>query len=203
MTEQATNEQIVTEEFRVAFPNLFEPSAPVINGKAQGEPMYSVVMLFDSEDKVKPLKEAAVRVAKAKWGENVDLKSLRFPFKRGDEEAKKASQKGKDGSFYEGTTVLKANSKYAPGVVGPDKQDLLDRQAIYSGSYGRAEVNIVAYDGPGDAPDGVKAYINFYMKTRDGQRIAGRTAKDVFSNVEGSSTHEDPTGGDLMDDIPF
>jgi len=210
---QQTNELIVTEPFRIAFPNIAEPSAPVMNGKPQGDPMYSLVMIFDNEEQVKEMKRAAVRMAKAKWGDNVNLNELQFPFKDGNQEARKSEEKGKDGSFFKDKIVAKANSKFQPGVVGPDKKEIdltMQSQAIYSGCYGRAELNCVAYDGPGNAPDGVKFYINFLMKTADGDRIAGRTASDVFANVQGSQTHEDPTGGmpssssgDPADELPF
>lgn len=197
----ATNEIIKTPEFRVLFPNLFEPTAPPgKDGKPQGEPKYSIVMLF-SDEAIKPITEAVKQVAKQAFP-NQDLSSLHLPVKRGSEEKQKAEKKGKNGDIYDGSWVVKASSKFPPGVIGPDKGEVWSKD-IWSGTYGRAELNIVAYDGVGANPDGVTCYVNFYMKTRDGERLAGRTAQDVFADVEGGSTSEDPTGSGGDDDLPI
>ena len=201
MTENnATPGVVVTPEFRLVYPNLFEARAFVRDGKPQGDPKYGLVMLF-KPDEIDGMKNVAKAVAKAKWPGR-ELKELKFPFKSGNAEAKKRTDAGKDGSFYEGTVVIKASSKYQPQVVDLDRKDILDPKRVYSGVYAYAELNFVAYPGVGGGQDGVTAYVNFVMVSRNGDRIAGKTADDVFSGVGGGETDVDPTG-DLDADIPF
>lgn len=194
--------KIVVGPFRGVFPNLFEAKPVKINGKAVGDPVFSLTMLFDPGD-LEPLKAKAIEVAQQAWpGRN--LKELRFPFVRGEAEKDKADKKGKDGSFYEGKVVVKTSSKYQPGVVGPDRQEIVNPSDIYSGAYYYAEVNVVAFTDPRGERDGVKCYLNFVMKYKDGDRIAGRSAADVFAGITGGTSDYDPTGGDGDgDDIPF
>lgn len=195
----APDGKIVVGPFRGVFPNVFEPKPVKKNGKPVGDPIYSITALFESGD-VAPLKAKVVEVARAKWGSR-ELRELRMPFLRGETEKQKAEKNGKDGSFYEGMIVVKASSMYAPGVVGPDRQEVINPSDIYSGAYYYAEFNVVAYDGVSGGQDGVKCYFNFLMKSKDGPRVAGRTAADVFAGISGGTSDYDPTADDDM--IPF
>lgn len=197
---------IVTPEGRLVFPQLFEPKPIKRNGKEVGDPIYSCSFLFAPEQ-IEDLKKKALDVARAKWGgrnfnDEVKAGTFKLPFSTGAKEKAKADAKGKDGLFYEGTIVLKTKSKYRPGVVDDKKQEIIDPNKVYSGCYGYAEVNFVAYEGVSGGSDGVTAYLNFVLKSRDGDRLAGRTAADVFSGIEGGSSDYNPVeAGD--DEIPF
>lgn len=181
---------IVAGELRALFPSLFEPRRVKRGGKEIGEPIYSSSFLMDpSGQAAAELKAKAVEVARAKWP-NRNLSELKFPFADGnamkarlEKQDRDQGKKLRDYSFYEGNLVLKTKSQFEPGVVGPNKKPVMDRSTIYSGCYCYAEVNFVAYDGIDQNPDGVTCYLNHFMKTRDGQRIAGRSAEDVFKGV--------------------
>lgn len=190
---------IVTPEFVMAFPNLFEAKPFMRNGKPKGEPVFGMTMLFAAAD-VQVLKDKAAEVARARWPGRA-FGELKFPFKDGNAEAAKAKANKKDGSFYEGKVVVKTSSKFQPQVVDENKNPILDKSKIYSGVYGFAELNFVAYDGVDGGKDGVKAYVNFVMKSRDGKRIAGKDAASVFAGIKGGKSDKDPTAGD--DDIPM
>ena len=191
---------LVTPEFRVAFPNLFVPRAFKRNGKDAGEAKYSLTMLFDPKD-IGPLKDAIRHVINEKWPAR-DPKTLKLPLASGDAQAAKSEARKKDGSFFKGTVVLKASSKFKPGVVDEKLQDILDASRIYSGCYCRAELNFVAYDAvSAGGQDGVTAYVNFVMKVKDGPRVAGKDAKTVFAGVAGVETDENPLSAE--DDISF
>jgi len=195
---------VVTEtEFRILYPNLFEARAFIKDGKPQGEPKFGLVMLFPP-DGIEDLKAAAKTVAHAKWPGR-DLKELSFPFKSGDAQAAKREAAGKDGSFYKGVVVVKASSKFQPGVADGNKKEILDPKRVYSGAYGYAELNFVAGNGVAGGRDYVTAYVNHLMVSRKGDRIATRTAEDVFSGIEGTSTHNDVgvNVSELDDEIPF
>lgn len=192
---------VVTPEFRMVWPNLFEAKPFMRNGKAVGEPKYGMTMLFEPGPELDEFKKIAGKVAKAKFG---TIDGVTFPFKKGDAEAEKAAAKGKDGSFYKGLVVVKTSSQFQPQVVDDQSQPIIDHGKIYSGCYGFAEVNFVATEITSD--DGVKryvtAYTNFVMKSRDGDRIAGRTAKDVFKGIKGKEVDFDPSAS-MDDEIPY
>ena len=203
------SEIVVTPEFRMVWPNLFEPRAFMRDGKPTGEPKYGLTMLFTKED-ISGLKQIAAKVAHAQWPGR-DLKELKFPFKNGDALAKASVEKDKaadktprDVSFYEGKVVVKTSSKFAPQVYGLDRKEILDPKRVYSGVYGYAELNFVAYPGVAGGQDGVTCYVNFVMiSDRKGDRIAGRSVDNVFAGIEGSDTSAD-VGDDTLDDkIPF
>jgi len=189
--------KIVFGPFRGVFPNVFEPKPVVIKGKPTGDPIYGITALIEPGD-LEPLKAKIGEVARAEFG-NTDLRELKLPFVKGEVEKQKAEQKGKDGSFYEGMVVVKATSKYAPGVVGSDRQPIVNSSDIYSGAYYYAEFNVVAYDTP--QARGVKCYLNFLMKIKDGKRLAGRSAADVFAGISGGTSDYDPTADG--DEIEF
>lgn len=201
---------IVTPKFTVLFPNLFEPKA-VTDPKTgkQSEPAYGLTMLFDPAD-VKPLWDVIQKVARMNWPNDSDeeLRAKAFPIKDGDKEAAKAEAKGKNGDFYKGKKVLKAKSKFQPGILGPNKQKVLDPKRIYSGCIGIAEINFNAYEGFGG---GINAYLNHFMLMEDGSKLVGHSAEDAFANIQGVSTDFDPTAGSqtkqnsdgLDDEIPF
>ena len=202
-----SNEQaniVVTPEFQMLFPNLFEPRRVKINGKETGDPKYGLSMLFDP-DAIGELKEAAKAVALAKWPGR-SLAELKFPFADGDKLAAKQEANKRDGKFYAGKIVVKASSKYKPVTVDTHRKEIIDNSRLYSGAWGFAELNFVAYPGVGQNPDGVTAYVNFVMKSRDGDRIAGRDAKGVFAGIQGGETEPsaaDVGGTSLDDEIPF
>lgn len=198
MTETQPN-IVVTPEFQMLWPNLFEPRRVKIKGKETGEPKYGLSMLLDPTE-VGDLKTAAKAVALAKWPGRT-LSELKFPFADGDKQAAAQAELGRDGKFYAGKIVLKASSKFKPVVVDTHRKDIIDHSRLYSGAYGYAELNFVAYDGVGQNPDGVTAYVNFVMKSRDGDRIAGRDAKGVFAGIQGAEA--EPAAAELDDEIPF
>ncbi len=198
MTETQPN-IVVTPEFQMLWPNLFEPRAVKIKGKETGEPKYGLSMLLDPAE-IGDLKAAAKMVALAKWPGRT-LSELKFPFSDGDKLEADQTEKGRDGKFYSGKVVLKASSKFKPVVVDTHRKDIIDHSRLYSGAYGYAELNFVAYDGVGQNPDGVTAYVNFVMKSRDGDRIAGRDAAGVFAGIQGSEA--EPAATELDDEIPF
>ena len=198
---------VVTPEFRAAFTNLFEPKAFVQNGKARGEPKYSFTALFPISTDLTSVKQTAMAAAQAKWPGLADIgKVVRFPFKNGDKEAERLLAKGgkteDQVKFYRGNIVLKASTEYKPQVVDRAGNDILKPGDVYSGCYGYAELNFVANEisEGGETKRYVSAYFNFFMKSRDGERLAGRDAKTVFKGLLGGESNTDPSAGD---DIPF
>lgn len=213
--EEKVDGRIITHEHTAMFVSFETPRAFERNGKPQGEAKFGYTAFFDKNDDMKPLYAKAAAVAKAKWPDADVQPVLKRLFKDGDKEAerlkaKKVKPKTDDQvKEYKGKVIVKASSKYKPDiseVINGEAVEILDMKKVYSGMIGRAELNFVAMEieDPNE-PDGerrfVVAYVNFFLKTKQGQRIGGRDRKDVWKSVQGEASNADPTGGD--DDIKF
>src|SRR4051812_19269134 len=171
--------KVRTPIFRVSFPQVFEPKA--FN---DGEPKYSVVMLFDSKADLREMKACLQEAAKEKWGTKMPS-GLRSAFRDGKE--KEALQ-----GYGEGVTFCSASSKQRPGLVDQAVQPIIDRGEFYAGCYARATVTAFAYDQKGNK--GVSFGLHNLQKIRDGERFDGRTAaEDDFEAVDvvGEATEKD------------
>lgn len=206
------------------FPNLLEAKAVTRNGKATGEPKFSLNLEIDpatQAELAKALKLKALEIARAKWPgrdfaaetAKVDGSGLKriptfvFPFSNGTELADAAKAKGKDREFSRGKLVLTARSKFQPrlsAIVGGKLVDFegdaikTAKTYFYSGVEVLAQVNFQAYDGvPPSGADGVTAYLNLVVSTNKGKKLAsgGPSASEVFSGYLGSISNIDPTGG--------
>lgn len=206
----------LTKPVVMSHPNLFEARAFGKKGKESGVPKFSANFVFpvDHPD-LKPLKQLAAKIARAKWPDR-DLKTLSFCFTNGDKLADKRKTAGKeDGEFQRGKVVVAARSRYEPRLAGVENGKPLDYEGparlaakgkFYFGVEVLAQVNLVAYDGVGNNPDGVTAYLNMVFTTNKGERLGGggQSAAEAFRGYIGSTTQEDPTAGAAVDDeIPF
>jgi len=194
---QEKQQDFTTEPGRIVFPNLFEAKPIVVNGREQGDPLFGCEVLFENQEDIKPLIQVAQKLVQERFP-NREMKDMQFSFEKGDKKAAKQEEKGRDADFYKGTTVLKATSKYKPGVVDSTLNNIIDPTAIYSGMWGRVHVLLKTYDAAGNI--GVKAYLMNVMKTADDEKlVGGMSAKQAFADVAttGQSKDVDPTGGDL------
>jgi hypothetical protein len=198
--------RVLTPEARLFHPHLFEPRTEV-NGKKLKDPKYEAQLIFDP-NQIEALKAAAVVVARAKWP-TVDLKTLKWPFKSGSVINQKREGKGKKPyPQIEGMVVMttKSSAEFKPQVIDAKGQEIVNPTLVYGGCYGYAEVKLIAYEGnDDDIKPGVTAYINMFLKSRDGDRIGGRDAKATFAGIIGKLSAEDPTKGVDADEtgLPF
>lgn len=219
MTAQERPAQVaVTPEGRLLWPELFKA---VQFGERVGKPKgpfeFSTLILFPTASpEFDALKKAAVAAARKKWPDRQNFQGVSFPFKLGDTKADKMKADNKDGEVYRGMIVLRGHSNRQPSVVDKVGNDIIDPSLVYSGVYGRLNINFKAGDFNGEY---VTAYCNHVMITKKGERIGGITAKDAFAGLidEGSdvTVGANPaevdvmgitapaTSVDLDDDIPF
>lgn len=204
----------------LTFPNLLEAKAVEIKGKPSGEPKFSANFEFAADhQELKALKDALVRVAKARWPGRA-LSELAFPISDGTKLADKAKAKSppKDREFSRGKAVLISRSKFQPkmSIISNGKLiELEDEAAVkanirhfYSGVQAIAQFALQAYDGVGNNPDGVTAYLDMVLSTCKGEKLtgSGQSAAEVFKGYVGVNSTVDPTAGttaDLDDEIPF
>lgn len=200
----------------LTFENLFKARAFAgKNGKETGEPKFDANFEMDpNHPDIGPLKALMAQVAREKWpGRN--LGELAFPLTDGSKLADKQKAKGKDREFSRGKVVLVARSQYEPRLSVVENGGIVDYEGdrrpqakpfFYQGVQVLAQINLQAYDGVGNNPDGVTAYLNMVCSLKRGDRIGnvGRPAAEVFKGYSGKMTAEDPTQGkSLADEIPF
>lgn len=203
-----------THPVRLFHPNLHTPKAfKGPNGKANGEEKYSANLAMgpDHPD-LAAMKKLAVAVARAKWPTR-PLTELSFPFQNGDKLADKAKSKGKSGEFNRGLVIMPARSKFPPRLSAivnrqvveyEDEARVKAKDKFFFGAEVLAQVNFVAYDGVGNNPDGVTAYLNQVCATGKGERIAGvGGVSETFRGYAGALSGVDPTTAAGDDEIPI
>ena len=161
---------------RFSYANVWDPKS--ING---GSPKYSVSLIIPKSDTITLNKiQAAIQSAyeegesKLKGNGKVvpALDTIKTPLRDGDKERP-------GDPAYENSYFINANSDTAPGIVDADRNPILDRSEIYSGVYGRASINLYAFNSNGNR--GIACGLNNIQKIRDGEPLGGKSrAEDDF-----------------------
>ena len=150
-----------------------------------GAPKYSVSVIIPKSDtvtinKIKATIEAAYEEGQSKLkgnGKTVPaLSILKTPLRDGDLERP-------DDPAYANAYFINANSASAPGIVDADRQPILERSEVYSGVYGRASINLYAFNSNGNKE--IACGLNNLQKIRDSEPLGGKSrAEDDFSSDE-------------------
>lgn len=195
----ATNENIMTPEFRVGSTSVFRPRGNKQNPAA--EPNYFLACLFPHPNKMPPaykaeydafiarLKAAVAQAVTDKWGAKKPV-NLRMPFR---------DQGEKSYEGYEaGALFFTASSKQKPGLIDSMKNDIIDETEFYSGAYARATLRVYAYEVSGNR--GVGIGLQNVQKLRDGEPLSGRLkAQDEFEPVKVAPGEQAASDGGAMD----
>lgn len=176
--------KVITGEVRFSYLHVFDPYAAT-----QGqEEKYSVCLMIPKKDKktislIQEAVDAAIDAGqKEKWGGKVP-KNLKLPLRDGDEE-----KDLDENPEYEGMFFLNATSKRQPGLIDSHKQEIIDRNELKSGDWGKASINFFAFSASGN--NGVGVGLNNLMKTRDGEALGG-TPASAEDDFEGEFEDED------------
>ncbi len=178
--EMNTTKVITGKDTRWSYANVWEPKS--ING---GTPKYSISLIIPKSDKatvdrIKAAIQAAYEEGESKLkgnGKSVPaLAALKTPLRDGDVERP-------DDETYKNSYFINANSATAPGIVDASRQPILDRGEVYSGVYGRASINLYAFNSNGNK--GIACGLNNLQKLRDGEPLGGRSrAEDDFAGFD-------------------
>ena len=165
---------------RWSYANVWDPKS--ING---GTPKYSVSLIIPKSDtvtinKIKAAIQAAYEEGQSKLKGNSKsvpaLSTLKTPLRDGDLERP-------DDPVYANAYFINANSSTAPGIVDADRQQIIDRSEVYSGVYGRASINLYAFNTNGNK--GIACGLNNLQKIRDGEPLGGKSrAEDDFDTED-------------------
>jgi len=151
----------------LSFANIFTPR-PRNEG---GDPVYSCSLIFDPTQQKTPaykaLQDACVEVARAEWGDRIDLKSVKMPFRDAGEKAY--------AGYHAGHMFISPWSKNKPGVVDVNRQDILLPEEVWSGQLVRANVTPFAWVY-GGSRKGVSIGLNHLqvIQSEGRQRLDGR-----------------------------
>lgn len=165
---------------RWSYANVWEPKS--ING---GTPKYSVSLIIPKSDKVtvekiKKAIQAAYEEGQSKLkgnGKSVpSLSVIKTPLRDGDLERP-------DDEAYANSYFINANSATAPGIVDADRSTIIDRSEVYSGVYGRASINLYAFNSNGNK--GIACGLNNLQKIKGGEPLGGKSrAEDDFATED-------------------
>jgi hypothetical protein len=193
----ATNQQattspkyVLTPPGLLSFPSLFQPRPPAPGA----EPRYSAAIVFDEEaqksEAFQTLGQMIIDCAKAEFGQNVNLKSLRFPIRD-------AAEKEYSG-FGPGKKFIQPWTKNRPGLVDANLDPITDPSAVWGGQIVRASVTPFAYATSGNK--GVALGLRHIQVLRmDMPRLDGRgTAEGDFGNAPLPKGFDTPA-----EDMPF
>ena len=165
---------ITGEDTRWSYANVWEPKS--ING---GTPKYSVSLIIPKSDtktiaKIKAAIEAAYVEGEAKLKGNSKsvppLKSIKTPLRDGDVERP-------DDPAYANAYFINANNRNKPGIVDVDRNEIIDHSAVYSGVYGRASINLYAFNSNGNR--GIACGLNNLQLIRAGEPLGGKASAEA------------------------
>ena len=181
-TTEKNTTRVITGEVRLSYLNILEPKS--INGS---DPKYSVSLLISKEDTktieaINKAVEAAKQTGISKWGGKIPPK-LKLPLRDGDEERP-------DDEAYAGHYFVNANSAQKPGLINSRLNPILDSTEVYSGMYGRADINFYAFNANGNR--GIACGLSNIMKTKDGEALSGReSAETAFAAYAETANDEE------------
>ena len=171
--------QVVTGKVRFSYLNAFEPRSN--NG---GEPKYSVTLLIPKTDvATKQAIDAAIQQTLQDGMVSVFAGQMparpAIPLYDGDGVRPSGEEFGEEAK---GHWVITASSKQQPGMVDASLQPIINPNSLYSGCYGRADINFFAYNAAGKK--GVGCGLNNLQKLEDGEPLSGRkSAQEVFGSA--------------------
>ena len=165
---------ITGPDTRWSYANVWEPKS--ING---GAPKYSVSLIIPKSDtttvaKIKAAIEAAYQEGEPKLQGNSNsvppLAAIKTPLRDGDIERP-------DDEAYANAYFINANSSTAPGIVDADRNPILTHSEVYSGVYGRASINLYAFNSNGNK--GIACGLNNLQLIRSGEPLGGKASAEA------------------------
>lgn len=180
------NPSLNTPRGILSFPTFFQPKS-----RSEGnEPVYSGTIIFSPERQAttayKALVEACVAAAKKEWGLNVNLKTVKMPFRDGAEKA------GQWAGYNDGDVFINPWTKNRPTIVDNHRETVTLPEEVWAGQEVRMNVSPFAWTNSGKK--GVSLALNHVQIVRnDMPRIDGRgSASDVFDDGEVDEEEDAP-----------
>lgn len=180
--------KFVTGMTKLCYVNVFTPRADL-----SGKERYSACVLISKDDKktlaryndvIKTMMadEETVR----RMGERKVLKNAKMPLHDGDVE--REDDPNFNNCFY---LNAKANPDYPPLVLDRNREEIVDKNEIYSGVYAQAVLAFYPYNQSGN--QGIGVSLLGIRKIKDGKPISGNAVsdKDFNDDLLGESDKDD------------
>jgi len=174
-------ERIVTPEFRLSYPSIFEKTS------FENSPeRYEITMLFPKKPGIPGIKKAIQATIDAAWPDKETRpKLLAHPIRDGDHDFPSKEE-------CKNMHVLKAwCSLNKPGVVDKHRNPIIDPEDIYAGCWCRATLIPFAYGPPKAPKSGVSLILQNIQKLKDDDSFNNRVAAEHdFDAIEESEETE-------------
>jgi len=192
---------LVVTDVTFVFPHVFTASAPKLK-TGTAEPRFKTLFLVPQAESARldELRKTIVQAIRAEFPDAADeeiRKAVTETVQKGENfNAVRTRKGGKEIEEANGKFVLAASSKFNPGVWAANGQRLIDPNSFYGGCKGHIEVGINPYRDSKTGELLCSLYLNHVLKAEDGPKIGGgmRSAADVFGDVIGGTSTEDPMG---------
>ncbi|MEG3038453.1 MAG: DUF2815 family protein [Clostridia bacterium] len=167
-----TKTKVITGKLRLNYVQLFKPKA-IEEGS---EPKYSATLIIPKKDfktvnQIAQALDIATENGKTLWGEQ-NLEKLTLCVKDGDKE--KPGEETYKESYY-----INASSKYKPGIVDINLNEITEEKELYSGCYARCSINFYPYNQ--EENTGIGCSIENVQKLSDGEILGRSSAVDDFN----------------------
>ena len=158
---------ILIPEAIIIYPTLFEPTA----FENEKEPFYRCTFLIEKDQDLKNLRNACREAAYRKFGTGVDMGSLRYPVRDGNELAKDENGEPDPNNFYFNRLFVRCKSKFKVPVVNVYNEEITDPEEIYGGCKVAGYVSFFAYSHMGNK--GISCGLRAVCKLADGDPLGG------------------------------
>lgn len=162
-----SNTKVMTGKVRVSYEHLLEPAG--VNGSDEKKYSASIIIPKSDTQCIETIQKAidnAVQLGIEKYGKSFKNAKMHTPIHDGDVE------KEGDGAYAD-SWYINISNKQKPGIVGLDRNPIVDPSEIYSGMWARFTVNFYPYSVSGT---GISASLQNCQKLEDDEPLGGRMA---------------------------
>ncbi len=176
------NKVITSWETRWSYANVWEAKAMSEGNR----PAWSVSLIIKKDDPclakikdaIKQAYEDGKDVLKGTGKTIPPFEAISSPLNDGD--VKRSEDPVYTGAYY----INAKNYQNAPGIVDKNRQEIIDRNEVYSGCYGRACISFYAYNKNGNK--GIGCMLHHLQKGKDGEHLGNSyvSIEDAFGADE-------------------
>jgi len=180
MNQQAAT-NVTTGQVRLSYVHLFRPHA----NKQGQEAKYSVTILIPKSDyatkqRIDTAIQAAIEKGVTSVWKGARPPQPQMPVWDGDGLRKNGEPFGDE---CKGHWVITASSKQKQAIVDANMNPIIDETQVYSGMYGRVNINFFPFDNSGNR--GIGAGLGPVQKLADGEPLGGRiSAEQAFGAAQ-------------------
>lgn len=175
------------------------------DGKPDGDPKFSILLVFDRKADLSEMEEAVEEAAVAKFGTKArDLlakNKLGTPIRDASDYVDEDADDDENYPFnLPGAKMVRFSTKDQPGVVDQDAEPLMDKFELYDGCKARVSYRVFAYDTNGNK--GVSVALINVQKMGDGKRLSGNpSAEDDFKEDKPKGRSKPKSRSSDVDDL--